>query len=517
MIDNILTNIVNQKRKDIEKKGFSLGSKIPKNRNRKIVSFLAQKGTILEIKRASPSKGDIAPNLNPKQLAQTYAKAGTKNISILTEMNFFKGSLEDLNEVANTLMDIAILRKDFIIFKEEIEISYLFGADAILLIARILEKEELLKLSLECIKFGMTPFIEIANQTCIDKFKYVSNALKDSAISPLVGINSRDLSNFSIDTLIPSIYRKLLGDEKIVFESGIQTKESASFVANRGFYGILIGEAVAKNPTLALEIVHSFVSNTLDSNKQMSKNALFWEKIASIIYQKKIENIKLPLIKICGITNANDAYSAYNAGATMLGFICSTKSPRNVESKKILEIKKELSDKFATLPLLIGIITESSSKEGQDAIKLANDGVLDAIQYHNCTIKDFISLASSDNQDIACFIAKRLQNKNDIDIIKEFLALGNPRILVDSFSVDSIGGNGILADEVLVKEAKKLAPLWIAGGINADNICHIMDIYKPELIDICSGLEKEYGIKDINKINNLFKNLNKYFKTKKEG
>lgn len=516
MIDNILTNIVNQKRKDIEKKGFSLGSKIPKNRTRKIVSFLAQKGTILEIKRASPSKGDIAPNLNPKQLAQTYAKAGTKNISILTEMNFFKGSLEDLNEVANTVMDIAILRKDFIIFKEEIEISYLFGADAILLIARILEKEELLKLSLECIKFGMTPFIEIANQTCIDKFKYVSNALKDSAISPLVGINSRDLSNFSIDTLIPSIYRKLLGDEKIVFESGIQTKESASFVANRGFYGILVGEAVAKNPTLALEIVHSFVSNTLDLNKQMPKNALFWEKIASIIYQRKVENIKLPLIKICGITNANDAINAYSAGATMLGFICSTKSPRNVDSKKILEIKKELSDKFSTLPLLIGIITESSSKEGQDAIKLASDGVLDAIQYHNCTMKDFISLAK-DSQDIAYYVAKRLQNTNDIDIIKEFLALGNPRILVDSFSVDSIGGNGILADEALVKEAKKLAPLWIAGGINADNICHIMDIYKPELIDICSGLEKEYGIKDINKINNLFKNLNKYFKTKKEG
>lgn len=516
MIDNILTNIVNQKRKDIEKKGFSLGSKIPKNRTRKIVSFLAQKGTILEIKRASPSKGDIAPNLNPKQLAQTYAKAGTKNISILTEMNFFKGSLEDLNEVANTLMDIAILRKDFIIFKEEIEISYLFGADAILLIARILEKEELLKLSLECIKFGMTPFIEIANQTCIDKFKYVSNALKDSAISPLVGINSRDLSNFSIDTLIPSIYRKLLGDEKIVFESGIQTKESASFVANMGFYGILVGEAVAKNPTLALEIVHSFVSNTLDLNKQMPKNALFWEKIASIIYQRKVENIKLPLIKICGITNANDAINAYSAGATMLGFICSTKSPRNVDSKKILEIKKELSDKFSTLPLLIGIITESSSKEGQDAIKLASDGVLDAIQYHNCTIKDFISLAK-DSQDIAYYVAKRLQNTNDIDIIKEFLALGNPRILVDSFSVDFIGGNGILADETLVKEAKKLAPLWIAGGINADNVCHIMDIYKPELIDICSGLEKEYGIKDINKINNLFKNLNKYFKTKKEG
>lgn len=515
MIDNILTNIVNQKRKDIEKKGFSLGSKIPKNRTRKIVSFLAQKGTILEIKRASPSKGNIAPNLNPIQLAQTYAKAGTKNISILTEMNFFKGSLEDLNEVANTLMDIAILRKDFIIFKEEIEISYLFGADAILLIARILEKEELLKLSLECIKFGMMPFIEIANQTCIDKFKYISNALKDSAISPLVGINSRDLSNFSIDTLIPSIYRKLLGDEKIVFESGIQTKESASFVANRGFYGILVGEAVAKNPTLALEIVHSFISNTLDSNKQIPKNALFWEKIASIIYQRKIENIKLPLIKICGITNANDAISAYSAGATMLGFICSTKSPRNVDSKKILEIKEILSAKFATLPLLIGIITESSSKEGQDAIKLASDGVLDAIQYHNCMIKDFISLAK-DNQNIAYYVAKRLQNKNDIDIIKEFLALGNPRILVDSFSVDSIGGNGTLADETLVKKAKKLAPLWVAGGINADNICHIMDIYKPELIDICSGLEKEYGIKDINKINNLFKNLNKYFKTKKE-
>ncbi|RAX54942.1 hypothetical protein CCY99_02020 [Helicobacter sp. 16-1353] len=584
-VNDILATIIAQKRQDIAKMGFGLGSEIPLKRVRNIVPFMREKGTILEIKRASPSKGNIAINLNPLTLAQTYRESGTKNISVLTERNFFKGSLDDLQKVAKAMSDIAILRKDFIIFREEIRVSYLCGADAVLLIARILSKEELLSFSAECVKFGLTPFIEIASLECVEKLRYVASSLdsldfadspdsadsldsadsvRDSAISSaqiVVGINSRDLRNFSIDTLKPSVYRNLLYQykmgEKIVFESGIGSAEAAKFIAQRDFYGILVGESVAKNPDLAKSIVSSFLSNVLDSvesgdfvdskdsldlldsldsidsakfiesNKsQIPQSALFWEKIANIIYKRKIPNS--PLIKICGITNINDALLAINAD--MLGFICSLKSPRNIDYEAIKQIKIELEKSTQKIPLFIGVITESNSKEGKTAIQLANDGIFDAIQYHNCSLEEYKNFTAK-HPNIPIYAAKSLKNESDIESIKDFLHLGNPRILADSIKpgLDSANSthlkdsahptdstnlpdsthstSGIQINKNLVEKAKRLAPLWLAGGINVENIENIINAFKPELIDICSGLEQRPGVKDRDKIKLLFEKL----------
>lgn len=93
---DILTEICEKRREDIKNKGFSFGHKIPKKRIRPVVSFLDEPGTILEIKRASPSKGWIAPKLDAAKTCKNYKKADTKAISCLTEENYFHGSLKDL-------------------------------------------------------------------------------------------------------------------------------------------------------------------------------------------------------------------------------------------------------------------------------------------------------------------------------------------------------------------------------------------------------------------------------------
>ena len=141
---NILKEICDRRLSDIAQKGYSYAHEIPEKRIRPVVPFLPDSGTILEVKRSSPSKGDIAPDLDPVKTAENYIAAGTSAISVLTEENYFKGSLEDLKKVA-ALSDslgnkAAVLRKDFLLEPEEIEVAYKCGADAVLLIARILRK-----------------------------------------------------------------------------------------------------------------------------------------------------------------------------------------------------------------------------------------------------------------------------------------------------------------------------------------------------------------------------------------
>ena len=122
MAKDILKEIVDARSELIKQKGYSFGFEIPEKRLRKVHPFIQEKGAILEVKRASPSKGDIAPDLNSFETALTYAKAGARAISCLTEPNYFKGTLEDLMNVcraADTFENEtgknppAVLRKDF--------------------------------------------------------------------------------------------------------------------------------------------------------------------------------------------------------------------------------------------------------------------------------------------------------------------------------------------------------------------------------------------------------------------
>ena len=155
MSEDILAKIVRMRREDISRLGLNFGIEIPEKRRGGHTEFLGNAGAILEVKRASPSKGDIAPDLDPVALATTYAEAHAQAVSVLTEGNFFKGSLRDLIAVADLmerrrqqgLHACAVLRKDFLLFEDEIDIAYRCGADAVLLIARILDDEQLVRMA----------------------------------------------------------------------------------------------------------------------------------------------------------------------------------------------------------------------------------------------------------------------------------------------------------------------------------------------------------------------------------
>ena len=230
---NVIAEIVERRKKDIAERGYTFGFDIPEKRTRPVNPFMAEKGVILEVKRASPSKGDIAPDLNSAETARRYRECGASAISCLTEENYFKGSLQDLINVCNEVQDVAVLRKDFLIDEEEIDIAYRCGADAVLLISGMLTLEKMLSMTKRCKDLGIRALVEVRTLEDAEKVLEVKKFYEDTIVC---GVNSRNLKDFTIDLLVPAMLKKKLGG-KVIFESGITTPEAASKIASMGFTG----------------------------------------------------------------------------------------------------------------------------------------------------------------------------------------------------------------------------------------------------------------------------------------
>ena len=492
MSEDILAKIVRMRREDIERLGLNFGIEIPEKREVGHTEFLGNAGAILEVKRASPSKGDIAPDLDPVELATTYAEAHAQAVSVLTETNFFKGTLRDLIAVANLMESrrkqglhaCAVLRKDFLLFEDEIDIAYRCGADAVLLIARILDDDQLVKMAKRAQSFDMQAFVEVREVDDLRKLKVVTEALGESAAKTIVaGVNSRDLATFHTDPLVPASVRSKL-PAKAVFESGILCPADATYARNLGFTGILVGEAVAKNPPLAKEVVGAFESGSENARGK------FWKKFAGRKAVKKAG----PLVKICGITRDEDGKLAAELGADMLGFVFSTTKRLTTE-----EFVKSFSTKLRAggnpSPLLVGVITDPESVEGKTAIKLAKEGVLDAVQLHGVEPK---------NADFAYYCAARVGEESDFDKVTALRKNGEPRILLDAKVEGIPGGTGKTIPENLLREKAGDIPLWLAGGITPENVGAIVQKFHLELVDVSSGVEDAPGIKNSEKLKALF-------------
>ena len=534
-MSDILQTIVEKRRADIERLGLNFGIEIPEKRRVGHTEFLGNAGAILEVKRASPSKGDIAPDLDPVALATTYAEAHAQAVSVLTEGNFFKGTLRDLIAVADLmerrrkqgLHTCAVLRKDFLLYEDEIDVAFRCGADAVLLIARILDDEQLVRMAKRAQSFDIQAFVEVREKDDFRKLSVVTSALgADAAKTIVAGVNSRDLATFRTDPLIPASVRSKL-PAKAVFESGIHTPADADYARSLGFTGILVGEAVAKNPALAKDVVSAF-----ESGRENARGG-FWRKFAALwqaqrtnpgpfkvgvvrqAHQPFAEPLhrNRPLVKICGITRVEDGMLAAELGADMLGFVFSTTKRLTTE-----EFVKSFSTKLRAggnpcVPLLVGVIIDPESPEGKTAIKLAREGVLDAVQLHGIEPTKSLELADdkvpelvegTNKIGIPYYCAARIGEESDFDKVAALRANGEPRILLDAKVEGIPGGTGKTIPENLLREKAGDIPLWLAGGITPTNVAELVGKFSPELIDVSSGVENAPGIKNSEKLKALF-------------
>ena len=254
-MNNILKKICEDKKIEIEilKKKCSLNSlkklisdQINKRdfKNVIIKSSVERENFIIgEIKKASPSAGEIIHNYEPTEIAKIYERAGVKALSVLTEKNYFKGEIDHLSYIKQNT-NIPILRKDFIIDEYQIYESKVYQADVILLIVSILSDDELKK------------FLKISNELNLDCIiethdeKEIKRALKLDY--PILGINNRNLKNLKTDLNNSlSLYTSISKDYTVIAESGIKTSDDISMYNDLGIFNFLIGESILRSKDYA--------------------------------------------------------------------------------------------------------------------------------------------------------------------------------------------------------------------------------------------------------------------------
>jgi indole-3-glycerol phosphate synthase/phosphoribosylanthranilate isomerase len=255
-------------------------------------------GTIAEVKRRSPSAGDLRPDADPAELAARFADAGAAAVSILVDGRF-GGSWDDLR-AARATTPLPLLAKGFFSTREHLETARTSGADAVLLLLRDLNDQSTLELMQTAAELGLDALVEAHDADELDRAVALG--------ADPIGINARDLSTFRIDRRAQlDLVAKATGDRLVVAESGISSRAQGAAAELAGADAILVGSALMRADDPAAKLA---------------------------------ELSSRPLVKVCGLTREEDLAVAAEAGADLAGFILVDESPRGTD--KVLDVPETM-------------------------------------------------------------------------------------------------------------------------------------------------------------------------------
>ena len=202
---------------------------------------------ISEVKRRSPSKGDLNIGLDPAQLVAEYERGGASCLSVLTDEEFFGGSVADL-QAARAACSLPVLRKDFTVSEHDVLDARIMGADCVLLIAAALERSELIAFHELAVSVGLDVLVEIHDEPELD--------VALAAGATLVGVNQRDLVTFQVDHERAVRMAGVMPDDVVkVAESGVRGAEDAASLRSAGYHAVLVGETLVTSGDPAKAIV----------------------------------------------------------------------------------------------------------------------------------------------------------------------------------------------------------------------------------------------------------------------
>jgi indole-3-glycerol phosphate synthase / phosphoribosylanthranilate isomerase len=417
---------------------------------------------IAEFKRRSPSKGQINPDADPAVTAKIYQSAGAAAISVLTEEDYFEGSLEDLREVREATW-LPVLRKDFIFDEYQLYESAAARADAVLLIAAVLDDNGLARLrSVAEDELGLDALVEVHTKAELDR------ALKCGA--KLVGVNNRDLHTFavSIETsrqLAPAVPPGTI----LVSESGLNPQAARELRA-AGYHGFLVGETLmrADDPGAALR---EFIEEPDDAPPRRS----VW-------------------VKICGITNVDDARAAIAAGADMLGFNFYRKSPRYIEPSAVARIVAAVRGEIEACGRAVSMVGVFVNERVESVMAIAKEANLGGIQLHGDETVDFCNRVKRLSPERFLIKALAANRGLRLELLKDY---PSDAVMIDASHEKLRGGTGQIADWKIAREAvEKSSRVFLAGGLSPENVADAISQVRPYAVDACSSLESSPGRKD---------------------
>ena len=417
---------------------------------------------IAEFKRRSPSAGTIRSDLSATDTATRYERGGACAISILTDEQYFGGSIADLSAIRATT-DLPLLRKDFIIDEIQIYEAAAAGADAVLLIAAALNDVALAKLRATAEdELGLDALVEV----------HTSEELRRAvrAGARIIGVNNRDLRTFrtSLETS-ERLIAEAPADRIMISESGLKGANDLRRLHALGFRGFLIGEALmrASDPEAALR---DFIAG-----------AEFPTAYSAVVTTERSNRIQ---IKICGVTNADDARACVELGADMIGFNFYPASPRYVEPA----IVRRIVDALPARTCAIGVFVDAEPAEVRKVARIAG---IRCVQLHGDTTPEWCSELSREFRVIRAF-------STDAQFEPEHAAaFQNCDVLVDAYHPELRGGTGHKCDWSAARAAMRYTQfLILSGGLNAENVGSAITAVMPHAVDVCSGIESAPGVKD---------------------
>ena len=454
-----------------------------------------------EIKRGSPSKGIFALDIDAPTQAKKYALAGASVISVLTEPDWFKGSIEDLRAVRQVLSGMpnrpAILRKEFIFEEYQILEARLAGADTVLLIVKMLDAELLTRLYKYSVSLGMEPLVEVQNA------EEMTIAVKLG--SKVIGVNNRNLESFEVDLSTTSRLRSLVPQETIICAlSGINTHEDVVANHKDGVNAILVGEAIMRAPDAS-----HFIE----------------QLCAGKVGTKKSEEQAL-LVKICGTRTPEAALAAAEAGADLIGMILVPGRKRTISDDTARAISdavhgfarpatsstlalstNKATDFFAsavrkisapgrTRPLLVGVFLNQPLTQ---ILELTARYRLDIVQLHGKEPLEW-------TREIPVPVMRRFEPREPGIGVRGYHA-------VPLFDSGSTGGSGHLLDAVAVKAALERdheLRIVLAGGLSPENVAQVIQGAASAAeriigVDVSSGVEGPDGLQSLDRIRAFIK------------
>jgi len=485
-----------------------------------------------EFKRASPSKGDIALDLIAAEQGVKYTKAGAGILSVLTEPKWFKGSLQDMQDVRLATekglqpLRPAVLRKDFVVEEYQILEARAHGADTVLLIVAILEVDRLQRLIKTSRAWGMEPLVEV------NTLPEMEIALDAGA--KVIGVNNRNLHTFQLDLGTTErvmeaarkrglSWDKQTGDILLAALSGISARADVVRYEKAGVSVVLIGETLmrAADPSQA---------------------------VRELLGQEESARGASTLVKVCGITRVEDAMVATQAGANLIGTIfCASKRKVTGEesaavvqavrkfgerTKRVLPYVEEVADTAGAAvvpmspawfahwqeellrvtrrtPLVVGVFQNNSPEEITALVEASG---VDLIQLHG---DETVGFAGEISRKTGVPCIKVVHVPHDAAATAEGMGKvlaglqqeeggreGGPiSLLLDTSVGNQKGGSGAKFDWSLAARAQAQGfPVIVAGGLVPENVEEALAVALPFGVDVSSGVEASPGVKEGGKV-----------------
>lgn len=429
---------------------------------------------IAEFKRRSPSAGDLAAGAEPASVARAYAAGGAAALSVLTDGPHFGGSLDDLAD-ARGGVDVPVLRKDFVLEPVQVVEARAAGADAVLLIARILEEGRLRELLEAARELGMDALVEAHGRVELER------AL--AAGAEVVGVNARDLDTFDVDL---SVAEELLGlvppGRVAVGESGVAGRDDVRRLGRAGADAVLVGGwLMERGPQAVSELCG--VPRTDRPGPDGGGGAEPGPADAG-------DGRSSPAVKICGVGRPRDVETAASAGAGYVGLVMA-ESPRRVDEDEALELARRAVD-AGLVP--VGVFVDRPPAEVR---ALAGRVGLEVVQLHG--EEPPAACRELGDAGLTVWKAVRPRSREELLVLAGRYREAADALLVEGFSPEAAGGTGTSVPRSWLRgpDGGRIAGrIVLAGGLDPDNVAAAVREVRPDVVDVSSGVEEAPGRKD---------------------